>query len=80
MTDLAKLSVSDLAAFMNAELCHVESKLPAISPHINNLRDGIVVLEKLALQGKFNILTHGREHSYRQFVEDGGLTPTRERT
>lgn len=80
MTDLAKLSVNDLAAYLNAELCRIEAKLPSESPHIHNIRDGIVVLEKLALQGKFNILTSGREGNYREFVTNGGLTPTGGRT
>ncbi len=71
MVDLIKLSVTDLAAFLNAELCHIESQtsLSIDNSHTANIRDGIAVLERLALQGKFNILTHGREGNYKLFAD-----------
>jgi len=72
MTDFSKLSCTDLSAFINAEVCHIEARtnLPHDNTHLSNIRDAVDQLTKLALLGKFT--AHG---GYRQFVEEGGLKP-----
>ncbi len=73
MTDFSKLSCTDLSAFINAEVCHIEARtnLPHDNHHLSNIRDAVTQLTKLALQGKFTALAHGG--GFRQFVEEGGL-------
>lgn len=70
VSNFSKLSPTDLQAYLQAELCHVESKtlLSHDDPHIVNIREAIDALTKLALLAKFN--THG---NYREMVEQGGL-------